>query len=183
MRVWYGMCESTRVWSFIALKLIPPFHPTTFPLPPPPTPPPTSHLPSARPSSDRDRLRSHLDGVVQAGEDFNIEKVRLVQSEKKKMMLLHERRSKQAEVQKKIEYSNQLNQVRTIETAIKRWSLAIPMVIEPRDPSGVGGTIGGKEGRIGGWGRLEEKESLIDDVPLPTWDFGRKRVSCSLTTR
>jgi len=49
---------------------------------------------------------------TKAGEDFNIEKVRLVQSEKKKMMLLHERRAKQAEVQKKIEYSNQLNQAR-----------------------------------------------------------------------
>ena len=35
-----------------------------------------------------------------------------MQSEKKKMMLLHERRAKQAEVQKKIEYSNQLNQAR-----------------------------------------------------------------------
>jgi len=49
---------------------------------------------------------------TKAGEDFNIEKVRLVQSDKKKMMLLHERRAKQAEVQKKIEYSNQLNQAR-----------------------------------------------------------------------
>jgi V-type H+-transporting ATPase subunit E len=36
----------------------------------------------------------------------------LVQTEKKKMLLLHERREKQATVQKKIEYSNQLNLAR-----------------------------------------------------------------------
>lgn len=39
---------------------------------------------------------------TKAGEDFNIEKVRLVQQEKKKMMQLHARKAKQAEVQKKM---------------------------------------------------------------------------------
>jgi len=49
---------------------------------------------------------------TKAGEDFNIEKVRLVQAEKKKLMTLHERKAKQAEVAKKIEASNQLNLAR-----------------------------------------------------------------------
>ena len=39
---------------------------------------------------------------TKAGEDFNIEKVRLVQAEKKKLMTLHERKAKQAEVAKKM---------------------------------------------------------------------------------
>lgn len=47
-----------------------------------------------------------------AEEDFNIEKLRIVQNEKKAIQALHTRRKKQAEVEKKIAHSNQLNAAR-----------------------------------------------------------------------
>lgn len=43
---------------------------------------------------------SHL--LAQADEEFNIEKVRLVQEQKKKIMITYERKAKQAEVEKKM---------------------------------------------------------------------------------
>lgn len=49
---------------------------------------------------------------TKAEEEFNIEKVRLVQQEKKKIIQLFERKEKQVEVQKKIAHSNELNLAR-----------------------------------------------------------------------
>eukprot|EP00054_Salpingoeca_dolichothecata_P031760 m.264550 g.264550 ORF g.264550 m.264550 type:complete len:227 (-) comp27935_c0_seq1:98-778(-) len=49
---------------------------------------------------------------VKAEEEFNIEKGRIVQQEKLKIMHQFERKEKQVEVQKKIQYSNELNQAR-----------------------------------------------------------------------
>jgi len=49
---------------------------------------------------------------TKAEEEFNIEKVRLVQTEKKVIMKLSERQAKQAEVNKKIATSSQLNAAR-----------------------------------------------------------------------
>ncbi|KAA8517620.1 hypothetical protein F0562_015094 [Nyssa sinensis] len=46
---------------------------------------------------------------VAAEEEFNIEKLQLVEAEKKKIRQEYERKSKQVEVRKKIEYSMQLN--------------------------------------------------------------------------
>ncbi|GAV87724.1 vATP-synt_E domain-containing protein [Cephalotus follicularis] len=46
---------------------------------------------------------------VSAEEEFNIEKLRLVEAEKKKIRQEYERKQKQVEVRKKIEYSMQLN--------------------------------------------------------------------------
>ncbi|BBN15529.1 V-type H+-transporting ATPase subunit E [Marchantia polymorpha subsp. ruderalis] len=46
---------------------------------------------------------------VSAEEEFNIEKLQLVEAEKKKIRLDYERKEKQVEVRKKIEYSTQLN--------------------------------------------------------------------------
>jgi len=46
---------------------------------------------------------------VSAEEEFNIEKLQLVEAEKKKIRSEYERKSKQVEVRKKIEYSMQLN--------------------------------------------------------------------------
>jgi len=49
---------------------------------------------------------------VKADEEFNIEKQRLIQAEKIKIKLEYEKKKKQVEVQKKIAYSNELNQAR-----------------------------------------------------------------------
>jgi len=49
---------------------------------------------------------------VKADEEFNIEKQRLIQAEKIKIMKDYEKKEKQVEVQKKIAYSNELNQAR-----------------------------------------------------------------------
>ncbi|KAL7127082.1 hypothetical protein ABFS83_14G230700 [Erythranthe nasuta] len=46
---------------------------------------------------------------VSAEEEFNIEKLQLVEAEKKKIRLEYERKEKQVQVRKKIEYSMQLN--------------------------------------------------------------------------
>ena len=46
---------------------------------------------------------------VKAEEEFNIEKIRLVQQEKLKITQAYEKKEKLVEVQKKILYSNQLN--------------------------------------------------------------------------
>lgn len=46
---------------------------------------------------------------VSAEEEFNIEKLQLVEAEKKKIRLEYERKEKQVEVRRKIEYSMQLN--------------------------------------------------------------------------
>jgi V-type H+-transporting ATPase subunit E len=46
---------------------------------------------------------------VSAEEEFNIEKLQLVEAEKKKIRLEYERKEKQVDVRKKIEYSMQLN--------------------------------------------------------------------------
>ncbi|KAF5730049.1 V-type proton ATPase subunit E [Tripterygium wilfordii] len=47
--------------------------------------------------------------LVSAEEEFNIEKLQLVEAEKKKIRQEYERKEKQVEVRKKIEYSMQLN--------------------------------------------------------------------------
>ncbi|XP_076953209.1 V-type proton ATPase subunit E-like [Bidens hawaiensis] len=47
--------------------------------------------------------------TVSAEEEFNIEKLQLVEAEKKKIRQEYERKQKQVEVRKKIEYSMQLN--------------------------------------------------------------------------
>ncbi|KAF8402456.1 hypothetical protein HHK36_010540 [Tetracentron sinense] len=47
--------------------------------------------------------------LVSAEEEFNIEKLQLVEAEKKKIRQEYERKAKQVEVRKKIEYSMQLN--------------------------------------------------------------------------
>ncbi|KJE93862.1 V-type H+ ATPase subunit E [Capsaspora owczarzaki ATCC 30864] len=47
-----------------------------------------------------------------AEEEFNIEKGRLVQQEKIKISAMYERKEKQVDIQKKISYSNELNQSR-----------------------------------------------------------------------
>lgn len=49
---------------------------------------------------------------VSAEEEFNIEKLQLVEAEKKKIRQEYERKEKQVEVRKKIEYSMQLNNSR-----------------------------------------------------------------------
>lgn len=49
---------------------------------------------------------------VSAEEEFNIEKLQLVEAEKKKIRQEYERKAKQVEVRKKIEYSMQLNSSR-----------------------------------------------------------------------
>ncbi|KAL4565464.1 hypothetical protein LXL04_029560 [Taraxacum kok-saghyz] len=49
---------------------------------------------------------------VSAEEEFNIEKLQLVEAEKKKIRQEYERKQKQVEVRKKIEYSMQLNAAR-----------------------------------------------------------------------
>eukprot|EP01097_Dermamoeba_algensis_P000324 TRINITY_DN1115_c0_g1_i1.p1 TRINITY_DN1115_c0_g1~~TRINITY_DN1115_c0_g1_i1.p1 ORF type:complete len:260 (-),score=64.18 TRINITY_DN1115_c0_g1_i1:134-829(-) len=49
---------------------------------------------------------------VKAQEEFSIEKQKLSQAEKMKIMKDYERKEKQVEVQKKISYSNQINQAR-----------------------------------------------------------------------
>eukprot|EP00041_Stephanoeca_diplocostata_P041924 m.9512 g.9512 ORF g.9512 m.9512 type:complete len:228 (+) comp6928_c0_seq1:185-868(+) len=49
---------------------------------------------------------------TKAEEEFNIEKVRIVQTEKKAILKVTERKAKQAEVEEKIERSNQLNVAR-----------------------------------------------------------------------
>ncbi|GKV26978.1 hypothetical protein SLEP1_g36187 [Rubroshorea leprosula] len=46
---------------------------------------------------------------VSAEEEFNIEKLQLVEAEKKKIRLEYEKKEKQVEIRKKIEYSMQLN--------------------------------------------------------------------------
>ncbi|KAH8491238.1 hypothetical protein H0E87_023402 [Populus deltoides] len=47
--------------------------------------------------------------LVSAEEEFNIEKLQLVEAEKKKIRQEYERKEKQVQVRKKIEYSMQLN--------------------------------------------------------------------------
>jgi V-type H+-transporting ATPase subunit E len=49
---------------------------------------------------------------VKAEEEFNIERQRLIQAEKIKIIRDYERKEKQVETQKKISYSNELNQAR-----------------------------------------------------------------------
>jgi len=49
---------------------------------------------------------------VKAKEEFNIEKQRLLQAERVKILKDYEKKNKQVEVQKKIAYSNELNQAR-----------------------------------------------------------------------
>ncbi|CAM8955208.1 unnamed protein product [Rhodiola kirilowii] len=49
---------------------------------------------------------------VSAEEEFNIEKLQLVEAEKKKVRQEYERKAKQVEIRKKIEYSMQLNAAR-----------------------------------------------------------------------
>jgi len=49
---------------------------------------------------------------VKANEEFNIEKQRLLQAERVKILKDFEKKNKQVEVQKKIAYSNELNQAR-----------------------------------------------------------------------
>ncbi|WJZ92375.1 hypothetical protein VitviT2T_011376 [Vitis vinifera] len=46
---------------------------------------------------------------VSAEEEFNIEKLQLVEAEKKKIRQEYERKAKQVEIRRKIEYSMQLN--------------------------------------------------------------------------
>eukprot|EP01134_Creolimax_fragrantissima_P001464 CFRG1464T1 len=50
--------------------------------------------------------------LVKAEEEFNIEKGRIVQQEKLKVMAQYERKEKQVDTQRKIVYSNQLNKSR-----------------------------------------------------------------------
>jgi len=50
--------------------------------------------------------------MSKAQEEFSIEKARIVQAEKRKIMQEYERREKQVEIQKKIAASNELNQSR-----------------------------------------------------------------------
>ncbi|CAI8023961.1 V-type proton ATPase subunit E [Geodia barretti] len=50
--------------------------------------------------------------MIKAEEEFNIEKGRLLQNEKRKVSNYFERREKQLELQKKIQHSNLLNQAR-----------------------------------------------------------------------
>eukprot|EP01137_Pigoraptor_chileana_P013640 Opistho-2@67375 len=50
--------------------------------------------------------------LVKAEEEFNIEKGRLVQQERLKIIAAYDRKEKQVEVQKKIAYSNELNVAR-----------------------------------------------------------------------
>ncbi|ERN04256.1 V-type proton ATPase subunit E [Amborella trichopoda] len=50
--------------------------------------------------------------LVSAEEEFNIEKLQLVEAEKKKIRQEYERKQKQVEIRKKIEYSMQLNACR-----------------------------------------------------------------------
>merc|ERR1711937_486224 len=45
---------------------------------------------------------------LKAEEEFNIEKLRLIQSEKEKLNAEYEKRKKQAEIKKKIQHSNQV---------------------------------------------------------------------------
>ncbi|EPS61266.1 hypothetical protein M569_13533, partial [Genlisea aurea] len=47
--------------------------------------------------------------AISAEEEFNIEKLQLVEAEKKKIRQEYERKEKQVEVRRKIEYSTQLN--------------------------------------------------------------------------
>jgi len=49
---------------------------------------------------------------VKADEEFNIERQRLLQAEKVKIIKEYERKEKQVEIQKKIAYSNEINQAR-----------------------------------------------------------------------
>ncbi|KAJ4704202.1 V-type proton ATPase subunit E-like [Melia azedarach] len=49
---------------------------------------------------------------VSAEEEFNIEKLQIVEAEKKKIRQEYERKAKQVEVRRKIEYSTQLNECR-----------------------------------------------------------------------
>jgi len=50
--------------------------------------------------------------LIKAEEEFNIEKGRLLQAEKRKVSNYFERKEKQLELQRKIQHSNQLNQAR-----------------------------------------------------------------------
>ncbi|XP_064396505.1 V-type proton ATPase subunit E-like [Halichondria panicea] len=50
--------------------------------------------------------------MIKAEEEFNIEKGRLLQNEKRKVSNYYERKEKQLEVQRKIQHSNMLNQAR-----------------------------------------------------------------------
>eukprot|EP00123_Amoebidium_parasiticum_P010677 comp20243_c0_seq1/m.25301 comp20243_c0_seq1/g.25301 ORF comp20243_c0_seq1/g.25301 comp20243_c0_seq1/m.25301 type:complete len:226 (-) comp20243_c0_seq1:367-1044(-) len=50
--------------------------------------------------------------LVKAEEEFNIEKGRIVQQEKLKVMSLYEKKEKQVDIQRKIVYSNELNKHR-----------------------------------------------------------------------
>lgn len=68
---------------------------------------------------------------AKAEEEFNIEKGRLVQQQRLKIMEYYEKKEKQVELQKKIQSSNMLNQarlkvcmvaVRTFETSRNYWN-------------------------------------------------------------
>eukprot|EP01104_Vermistella_antarctica_P017446 TRINITY_DN617_c2_g1_i1.p1 TRINITY_DN617_c2_g1~~TRINITY_DN617_c2_g1_i1.p1 ORF type:complete len:255 (+),score=101.78 TRINITY_DN617_c2_g1_i1:61-765(+) len=60
----------------------------------------------------REAEEKKMEILVKAEEEFNIEKQRLVQEEKVKIMKEFERKEKTAETKKKIAYSNKLNQSR-----------------------------------------------------------------------
>ncbi|WMV57340.1 hypothetical protein MTR67_050725 [Solanum verrucosum] len=60
-------------------------------------------------SSAKKRRRRPNEISVSAEEEFNIEKLQLVEAEKKKIRQDYERKEKQVDVRKKIEYSMQLN--------------------------------------------------------------------------
>jgi len=62
--------------------------------------------------SDKNKKRKAEEIDAKAEEEFNIEKQRLLQAEKIKIMRDYERKEKQVETQKKIAYSNELNQAR-----------------------------------------------------------------------
>lgn len=64
---------------------------------------------------------------AKAEEEFNIEKGRLVQQQRLKIMEYYEKKEKQVELQKKIQSSNMLNQarlkVKSLLSFLKQWNI------------------------------------------------------------
>ncbi|EPQ17616.1 V-type proton ATPase subunit E 1, partial [Myotis brandtii] len=97
---------------------------------------------------------------AKAEEEFNIEKGRLVQTQRLKIMEYYEKKEKQIEQQKKIQMSNMMNQAR-LKVLRARDDLVTPLGARwrPRHPplplvavyGAIGGAIGLPPGSLSAW--------------------------------
>lgn len=112
--------------------------------------------------------------MVSAEEEFNIEKLQMIEAEKQKIKKDYERKESQVEVQKKIEYSKKLNEMRLKVLSSKQEGLsdilshAETMLADAAKKSNYGETV--KELIVQGMHKLQEPTVVLtcreEDVSL-----------------